>query len=219
MKLDYYVYVSDAKVEMLFDQIPRSFLSGTAGELKVNLGIVTSTLKQDSAGNNRFTKLKTVRSYIEQHFDVGTIDQPGEYFAGTISMRWGPYHGGSELVYFGGRTADTILGLGGSAGHVLGARGISGAHSHSATPILVSVLCEGLGLQEPDGNKQWAQQIGRGRDSNAIALDAVELATTQMQGPEQTFEFLAKKLLFGSGRCRGSRQILLGTPLYVSMVE
>jgi hypothetical protein len=50
------------------------------------------------------------------------------------------------------------------------------------------------------------------------SLHAVYLATTQMEGPQQRLEFLAKRLLHGTYP-RIEKQILLATPLYVAMAE
>jgi hypothetical protein len=87
--MKYYIYISDTKVDMLFAQIPRKTLEGLAGELNINFGIFSTTLKQDAAEENRFSKLEVVRKYIEKHSVVGTIDSPSEYFAGEETMKWG----------------------------------------------------------------------------------------------------------------------------------
>jgi TIR domain len=83
----YYVYISDSKVNMLYPQVR----TGTSA-------------RQDSIG-----KLETVVADLVRGGRVGTIDEPKEYFAGAMPMRWGPClfmdvfdKLVSGLVYFGG---------------------------------------------------------------------------------------------------------------------
>jgi hypothetical protein len=226
MKLKYYIYVSDSKVDMLFSQIPRRFLQGLAGELKINLGILSTSLKQDSVDETRYSKLELVSTYLERNEPIGTIDLPSEWIRSDVRVRWGPYGHGKDLVYFGGATEETIFGFGGSAKHIIGATGKSFSHSHSATPYLLAALSKELGLTLPavESYHGWDQNIDEASRSSA-ALDAVDLASTQMKGPRQRVEIVAKRLL--SGRRRPDEvedefkqsKILLGTPLYVAMKE
>lgn len=53
--------------------------------------------------------------------------EPGQYVRGRLPMRWGP-PGAEQAVYFGGGTERTIVGLGGSGGHLLGASGAGEQH-------------------------------------------------------------------------------------------
>jgi hypothetical protein len=137
-------------------------------------------------------------------------------------MQWGPYETESNddkvpPVYFGGVTERTIVGLGGSMKHVIGDSGPSHAHSHSMTPLLLEYL------RKPAAQVERAEVLDfqgnqRPSDPDNWALCAVELATTQMNGPKQELEFLAKRLLYGRGYSK-KKKVLLATPLYVAMVE
>jgi hypothetical protein len=229
MSIKYYLYLSESKVDMLFPQIPRAFLSGLSGELKVSLGVVSTTLKQGADSETKFAKLSTVIRYLEEHHAVGTVDQPEEYFSGTMQMKWGPYNEQfdkpSPLVYFGGESPETIVGLGGSAKHVVGATGPSHAHSHSATPYMVARLYEGLEmplLQDDQARLTMTKKHFGTDESRNIAM-AVDLATSQMHGEPQSVEFVARRLAhFKKGEHKAWRtdmNVLLGTPLYVASVE
>lgn len=221
-ELKYYIYISDLKIGVLFSQIQKGTRARLAAELDLELGLLDRTDGALECGESRLIKLSLVRSYIESLANVGTIDEPGEYFGGILKVRWGPYHsfrGEPTFVYFGGATKKTILGLGGSARHVIGATGKSEAHSHSATPVLIAALCKEFGLPEPEfGRSNFLERSknsdGTVRPSNVLV--AVELATTQMPGPEQRVEFLAKRLLFGTVQ---GQNVLLGTPLYVALAD
>jgi uncharacterized protein DUF7019/TIR domain-containing protein len=197
----YYVYISDSKVNMLYPQV------GTS-----------TSARQDSIG-----KLATVVADLVRGGRVGTIDEPKEYFAGAMPMRWGPclFTGVeklvSGLVYFGGITETTVVGLGGSTRHVIGEVGSAKPGLHSILPGFMLQLGKELGqslptLQIPDfGDPRLADNT----------LGAVYIATMYAKGPSQELEFVAKRLQYGTcpeqwGR---SKQVLIGTPLYVAMCE
>jgi hypothetical protein len=208
--MKYYVYVSESKVEMVYAQIPANLREKIASELKIDLKVISATFKADANESTKFSKLKLVTEYIERHEAVGTVDKPESYFKGVINMRWGPtgpYM--NPLVYFGGVTDETILGLGGSMRNVIGAPGPShvmrafsdiGSDAASILNVLISELDEVA--------RQKAEQGG---------LRVVAHATRHMDGPLQKFEFLAKRLQedHEGGRLR----ILLGSPFYVALVE
>jgi hypothetical protein len=137
-------------------------------------------------------------------------------------MRWGPYGKSSylseptPLVYFGGMTSQTILGLGGSARHVLGNVGESAPFSASVTPYLLSYLAKQLDL-----SSSTTAGIPQSED---MSLMAVHLATRTMKGPEQSFVFMAKRLLYGPSPYperdpHPEMHVLLASPLYVALEE
>ena len=101
--------------------------------------------------------------------------------------------------------------------HLLGSTVESHAHSHSATPFLMEYLVKELQIRVPDEYEQHLQWA-REHAGEFTPILAVELATTQMRGPEQKVEFLAKRLAYGSEeRFRSNRNVLLATPIYVAM--
>src|SRR2546430_8272052 len=77
--LKYYLYVSDKKVDMLYQQVPKRMLQKIASELSINLKLVAAevgaTIKSASSEETRYSKLKIVAKYIEEHENVGTIDE------------------------------------------------------------------------------------------------------------------------------------------------
>jgi hypothetical protein len=195
----YYLYISDSKVNMLYAQ-------GGSG---------TDTRR------NTTDKLDAVLADLARSERIGTVDQPKEYFAGTMPMRWGPCAfpafpqlTPSPLVYFGGETATTIVGLGGSATHVIGEVGSTAAGLHSCLPYFILQLRRELGESLP---ANIPLQFG---DPSLIA---VFVATTSGKGPSQELEFVAKRLAHGPLPAKWARpeqdakSILVGTPLYVAM--
>lgn len=86
----YYVYVSDVKIDMLFAQIPRSLLARVAGDLKLDLKLLSVTLKKETLPETRYSKLDVVTQALREAGEIGTIEQPKQYFSGAMSMGWGP---------------------------------------------------------------------------------------------------------------------------------
>lgn len=198
----YYVYLSDTKIKMLYAQLGRG----------------------DDGQADATSKLQRVLGELQRAGRIGTVDEPKEYFGGTIPMRWGPYVDSfipaeSPLVYFGGGTEQTIVGLGGSAKHVIGDNGSASPHSHSAMPYLIARLTKELGESISVGD-----MVGSATGPKDMSIVAVYLATTQMRGPSQELEFVAKRLAYGPSPYpqrdkNDGMKVLLGTPLYVAMSE
>jgi hypothetical protein len=59
--------------------------------------------------------------YLEERGDLGTVDEPGQFFQGLMPLRTGPFPAEPTLAHFGGRAGRTVVGLGGSGNHFLGA--------------------------------------------------------------------------------------------------
>lgn len=206
--LNYYVYISPTKVDMLFDQIPIHTRNAIANKREIEVVML------QLGGTPIHSKTKIVIDYLEDSGQIGTIDEPKAYFRGRLPMRWGPY-ANDGLLYFGAETENTVVGLGGSDKNVIGNTGASHAHSHSATPTLVRALKKELGIDE--GTREY---------DNCLALTAVELATTQMRGTQQTINFVARKLIWSHdsgihyvGSRQHSKRVLLGSPVYAALVD
>ncbi|HET6852469.1 MAG TPA: SAVMC3_10250 family protein [Pyrinomonadaceae bacterium] len=218
--MKYYIYVSDSKVDMLLSQMPRDAKRKIATEFKIDLKLLGASRKAETEyEENRFTRLDAVVSFVRQYGNLGTIDKPDEYIEDTLPMRWVhyPYEADKELpvVYFGGSTDRTIVGLGGSEKHLIGITPQATVSSHSFAPTLVACLEEEL-------------KLNLGLNPYALGEEAWRYAvfwtTTHMKGLKQRYEFMAKRLLYGSdefsdGAAGHERKILLATPLYIAMAD
>ena len=253
--MKYYIYVSDAKLDMLYAQIPRRVVDRLATELTVDLQLLSISLKEKPSDENRYAKLKLVAGYIDKHLKVGTVDEPEAYFRGNLPMRWGPLGGyfgvknpnlddplcwyGSDVcfewdpavqsaVYFGGFTAETVLGLGGSLHHVIGHYGDKPRVCTSSAPVLLALL----GREPRDGVDPHLQDIGKpgGFPIPRFEIMSVVHTTAVMRGPQQRVEFLAKRLLERRIRDfptplqdiwpdKNQAHVLLGTPIYVALAD
>jgi Family of unknown function (DUF7019) len=205
----YYLYISDTKVDMMVAQIDPGLTRKRTTQVSLNLKIFGAKRGSETlAGADRIARLERVVRFLVDFGDLGLVDEPGQFFGGLMPMRWGPFLG-TSLIYFGGHTDRTVVGLGGSGKHVLGASGQVGEEAvpRSMTPALL----EGL-TAEPE----IADLLGTGTGFDGDTLRAVELATARLRGPEQNVEFVAKRLLHGS---HGGRSVVLGSPLYVALVD
>lgn len=219
--MKYYLYRSTSKVNMLYQQIAKPSSKKRSFEWRASLKVLSASAKKETEQTtNDHDKLKAVLEAIESSGQLGTIDKPGAYFKGSLKMRWGMFDDWgrpekeSPLVYFGGKTRKTILGLGGSTKHVIGFEGASSTGSRSSTPYIVNHLLKGLGI-DSDG---W-----RAYDDDQHALEAVTIATYKLKGPKQNLEFVAKTLLEGESRSSiftNDKWVhcVLGTPIYVELL-
>jgi hypothetical protein len=238
----YFVYVSDTKVDMLFNQIPRDLRDRIAVELDIspiNLGIKLA--EKTPAEKNRFSKARLVARYCEENLGVGTIDAPQSYFKGRMPLKWGRYgstsakeRGGrplthtfvkEETVLFTGSTSHTVLAMGGSRRHLISSIGHSYTDSFSDTESISELMIREELPPRSDPYLDYDK-------IEAGILYAAFLAVQKQRGPEQRVEFLAKKLLFGPpsrlyyfDRNSKSRlipegtNVLLSSPIYVAYAD
>lgn len=211
------LYLSPSKIDALYNQLDSSRVATIAKKLTINLKVLQAELSSRPAPETVFHRLKIVLAYLEEHDYIGSISNPGGYFAARLPMRWAPYGDQPEdtgLVWFGAVEDGTALGLGGSSHNMTGEIGTSPAHSASATFAMVRILEAELSKTHHGPLDLWDPHLDRWEET---ALVAIELASGWMHGPLQDVEFVAKRLLWGSGR--DTDHVLLGTPLYVAMAD
>lgn len=216
--LRYYLYISDAKLEMLFDQIDPGLLSRISAEVKVDLKLVSLTLRgRRDSGPTRMAKLKVLERYIDAHHHVGTIDEPGDsYFHGQMDMQWGRVEDDNAVWFQGFQRNDegvmASVGLGGSLHHIIGEQPPSpGTHSGSSL-YAVNEMFEGIYSSEPLLRQSITEGDMPSRWPSKIAWDGARNL------PKQRLDFLAIPLAERRANLSlvGSLHIILGTPLYVA---
>lgn len=221
--LRYYSYVSDAKLEMLFEQIGSAARKRISAELKVDLKLASLTLRgADNPVPARLAKLQLVERFIEQHHHVGTVEEPGpEYFRGQMNMNWGWIGLDDRGVWFQGNDFGNAqyVGLGGSRYHALGEVRELDKRPMSGRPYLVEALESSGFLRSPrlrDGEltgdlpRYWSDCMDRTRVTSydpwsggippqRLEFLAVPLAETTIDVPKE-----------------GPVHVVIGTPLYVA---
>jgi hypothetical protein len=212
MALAYFRYISDAKVDQYFDRIPPRLLERITAELKIDLKLVQITLKPESREPSRYARLAVVKKYLEEHEDVGTVQDPRSWFRGTTSLaqaRAGRDAG--AVVVFAGRSRATLLGLTGSLRHVIG--DVSGAIGQGSQ--IYGVVDAYTSVRRLDRNRLFKGPAHVARTLNNL----VEGIRYDYEDTMLPCEFLARLLMHRNVDGRRGRCFLLGTPLYVAEVD
>jgi hypothetical protein len=229
--MKYYIYISDAKVNMLLPQIPHDLKKKLATEFKIDLKVLTVSHKiEKEIDDNRIARLEAVCNFIREYGNLGTVDESNEYIEDILTMSWVISEREPYYVYFSGKTDKTIFGLGGSSKHVIGISGtgmdagISNSISSKAPPLMRALR---VLANEESGMPLEADVFDNELAENSI-VDVVRVSQTMTNNsrifPKQRLEFVAKRLSefhFPQGEHlkSGESSIVLATPLYVAMVE
>ncbi len=200
----YYLYISDSKVISMYNQIPRRRLRRALKDTKIDVKLLAATLAEPP--ETRESRLAEVEDFLDKAGLVGTLDSPSAYFRGVMSMRWGQLPAPHEsIVYFGGETENSIIGLSGSVPHVLGSSGNIAPGEPPPTTTIPDAASP-LGLALIGGSAAPALTtaletiagIEEGGLSNSEALlanhyRAVLGVNAKLKGPLFVAEFLAKR--------------------------
>jgi hypothetical protein len=122
----FYVYISDAKVDMLLGQIPAGLLERLAAEVTVDLKILSVKVATRDAPETRFSRVALVTRFLQDQNLVGRASDSAQYFATEASpMRWGligrnDITGAAGIAYFTGDSDSARVFLTGSPHHILG---------------------------------------------------------------------------------------------------
>ena len=117
-----YVYISETKVNMFYEQLESSDVRKVGAEYGVDVKLFKWTGHRDRERIvTKQDKLKRVTEFLLKSRELGTLANPLRYFSGTLEMNWGSLAG--EAVLFAGSTAKEIVLLIGSLNHVVGAAG------------------------------------------------------------------------------------------------
>ena len=224
--LRYYLYVSDTKLDMLFDQMDQKLRKRISAEVKVDLKIASLTLREAAdPGPTRMAKLRIIERFIDEHHHVGDFSKPGtEYFRGQMGMRWGRVEHTPAVCFVARESLGTRgLILAGSMRHVLSEApfvgdnsGYSGSQMWNIVEIFEK-LSTGAMVRDLPSKHQ-----ARKRDSNVYEawhyLQGTSLAGrlrahNPFTASKEHLDFLAVPLAEFNSRLP---RILVGTPLYVA---
>ncbi|ANW16876.1 DUF7019 family protein [Streptomyces clavuligerus] len=208
----YYLYLSGAKLDMLYGQIPAGLLRRLAVEAKLDLKVVSLAVQSPRAELSVYDRLGLVESYLERESEVSWITDPSSWFRGDLDLQIAGYGRAEGPVFMTGREGDTVVALIGSAHHLVGQRPVpeSIPVSHSALPSLFRLL--------PDRHGEGPAYGGPGE---AESLAQVVAFGRGLKEPPVYCEFLARRLLRSTVRGDDGREleIVIGTPLYVAQGE
>jgi len=228
----YYIYISDAKIEMLLPQVPDAFQQKIAAEIGFDIKLLKGKLATErSTLDNRIARLEVIERHLTSQEKVGSVEKRvswihGEVLARTVTL-------GKGGVLFISHTPKLVLGLAGSVHHILG-----GVRPEAVTlplsflPRIIDELDDlfesrferypSLILEDlPERRAQGIlspSSVSQGFGAwNEILLDAWRLA----KGPDQRIQFLAKRLASEVEHENEDYEsaTTLATPLYVALSD
>lgn len=112
-EIKYYIYISDTKVNSLYDQIESSLKDKISSELKIDLKLLSVSLLKPPEIQNRYSKTKIVAKYLRESGLVGSVTDSKPYVDLTMHAYWTYFLG--KVAYFSGITNRTLIGLGGAS--------------------------------------------------------------------------------------------------------
>jgi len=221
-KMKYYLYISDAKVNMLWEQIRNVSPSKKSIEIKLDVKLFSSSFQEEFIPiNGRIQKLQEVEKYIRKHSSVGTLDNPDDFIADTMDMQWNIDTQDLPLVYMWGYRSLSLppLGvcLGGSAKHLISSNNDDENNTGTISnhPSLIPNLLRNFGRALQESNRLsngWTEKMENEVRRNFLLNDV----------PKRRMEFLVKSLLpapYTISVMHGDFEavrLYIGTPLYVA---
>jgi hypothetical protein len=219
-----YLYISDIKVDMLYEQLPKVRRRELNHELKLDLKLVSYSIAlSPQPGLTRLARLAAVCRHLDAS-GAGSVDDPRLYFYGSMPMKHGRYpaspDGPRDVAFFVGQSTNgRWVTLGGTAHHLVGSTG-ERPWSNSGVAQLMKAL-----RTESYHNYHWesyyrSRNLAIPPNSSGLGLPgAWESEAHEVwekhPGPEQNLEFVAVKLAAGSLLY----DVLLGSPIYVALQE
>jgi hypothetical protein len=207
--MKYYIYISDAKVDMLLEQLDETKTKKIVTELGFNWKLFSAKRTVEAnTEKNRTARVETVVSFLQKYGNLSnSVDEPDQFVSDTMPMDLNVLDGDgkSPLMYLNGETEKTIVGLGGSSKFMLGADLTAITMPRSNSGQILHVL-----RREFDKG-----QIEKDKEDDV--LGTVFSARMLSNRPTEVYEFVAKRLVY-SPTYRGMG-VLLATPLYVAMVS
>lgn len=216
----YYLYISDAKVDMLLPQVPGVLKKKVASELGFDINILAGKISNERETlDTRVARLQAVEAFLLETVDPGTPDRPASWISGELPVRTVDI--GEGAVLFVSETASWILALGGSSHHLVGnIRSEKAISGYSFAPHLADRL-RYLAEKKPNFLlEQSEESLGNSLSGKSQGFEAwtdlIWDTCRNLQGPSQMISFLAKRL---GSNIIAEKSITLASPLYVSLAE
>lgn len=166
-RMKYFVYISPTKIEMLYPQVPHSFLD-----------------EHSLHGDELPSKCHAVTEYLRQNETLGTIASPRPYISDVVQLKYGVVREyASDIAFFGGSVGDKRFGLiGASASMVGGAESATANHApYYYTLKFLNQLAD-------------SESAEHGQPPYFSFSDAVDIALNALPPHAQECEFIAKMI-------------------------
>ena len=236
--MEYVVYLSDSKIDMLYDQINRAEAeTETEGEIKLGFFTIKRSRKRDNK-LNRFEKLDRVTTALMNRIGSPFDEKIPSYVSDTLSMTWRSLEHTKQATYWigegGCKGIYTKLLLIGSTKNVIG-EDPEGSDSATHSSLMHFLNAFRKEFEIPDnGYAATYISLSQDKDGNAVKtlVDASEFDPSRMidilynstgsrRGFYDEYTFLAKVLTSEEHHDKYGRteRYIIATPLYVSLAE
>jgi hypothetical protein len=214
-----YLYISDLKVDQLFEQLPDAQRRRLSHNLKLDFKLVSYSIAESPRPEaTRQARLAAVCRAIDTS-EVGTVEDPQLYVRGSAPMKYGRYpvsrKGPKDVVFFVGHgTGSRLVALGGTAHHLVGSTGERPWSNSGIASLLDALRTESFRISGGVKPPRPDHDLGL---PGAWPAEAAQV-WREHPGPEQQVEFLALKLAVTSDYpLWGGPDVLLGSPIYVAL--
>ena len=211
----YYIYISDSKLEMLYDQIPPRQRETIAAELNINLGIVQAKFSSERVENARHQKILMLEKFLGKR--IGTLEHSRPYVAGVVTAAWGPYGlDYPDAVYFGGIANGVYFGLMGSMSNCIGGSN-DAPTGHSLSSYVIQTLARRKMLPSRISSRLHSDMSAD--DINRKAFEGVIMANQCSIEPQERVRFLARTVISRNEPDSGEHPVYIGSPIYVAAYD
>lgn len=214
----YYIYISNAKVDMLLPQVPGALQKKVSAKLGFDIKLLSGSIEtQRETLDNRIARLAVVEEYLLSNEEIAAPDSSASWIRGTVDAKFVDI--GDGAILFVTENDDRIVALGGSAHHLVGASppkriGIP----FSMVPAFTQQLIKQA--EQPEEPQSAPKKTSDGRVSAGASREFVPWVgpltwvLEHSKATAQRIEFLAKRLA-GATTHKG-QTITLASPLFVS---
>ncbi len=201
-QLRFFVYVSEARLKDLLDQIGdrarRNILERLQPTFGFNIAPFSLSVQpkfadRSASDRSRAVRVAMVEEIIREEFQIGDLASGAIWITGRVDMEWAPV--GGDTVLFCGYAGPLLVVLQGSAGHLIG-QVPSGTRTGSYSHALKAAILDG----------DSPENLG---DGLAAA------AKTIVNSTSQPMRFLAQVTRRGQLTGGRQREFVLARPLYI----
>lgn len=217
---DFFVYISQSKLDMLVQQIPAENKSKSARKASLELGPLTTEFSAESSSDTRHNVV-TISNSIELSCKLRTLERPEGWLKDRLSVKHVLLNANPHLYLLVGKKYNMYHLLGGSSYHVIGNRRPQSVDiGYSYLPFLAEALTE---VFAPDFvEKKHLLDRLHGRDTELIPsirehewADWIYRLYEDSHCDEFNVKFLARFL--ARGRSLYGWQCTISSPLYVAL--
>lgn len=210
MKIEYYLYFSDTKLEMLYPQLSRF----EKFKLKFRLGTrdISMTLDLENE-KHKVRKMKQLSKYILRRGDIGTIDNPRSYIKDKANLKWGiiPMDAGDMVLFFLQKKG-LIFVLGGTPKHLI-TKNEQPITTKQTRSDLFDIMHFFNSLDyETELDIEKLKFLGERE-----VPDAINFISSNKNLVTQELEFLAKIFVETKYNLDEKTRVIIGSPIYVSV--